>query len=139
MGLEVVDHDIGGVTGKWNGQVINERVQSLVMRMLDLHAGGAQARYVHEALVPQDVLLAREEVGGRQAGDGLREQRREVLVGDDRLQVPPDRLVAVDDDVGRVVLGLSVGRQQGPVDEPAVRRLGRRRRVRVGPEDGLQV
>ena len=136
--LEVVNHDIDGVTGILHGQVIDERVQRLVVRMLDLYPGSAQARHVHEGLVSQHVLFAGEHVSGRQAGHALGEERREIRVCDDLLECVPQRGVAVDDDAGRVVLRLYGGRQQGPVYVLVICAFGSCRRVRVRTEQRLQ-
>ena len=105
---EVVDHFIDGVTGKRHRHVIDERVQCLVVRMLDSHPGGAQARRVHESFVAQHILLASEHVRVRQTGHATREKRREVLVSDDSLEGVPHGRVAPENNAGRIVCCLHI-------------------------------
>ena len=101
--FEVVNHIIDGCTGKRHRHVINERVQSLVVRVLDLYPGGAQTRHVHKSLVTQHVLLASEHVRVRKTGHATREKGREVLVSDDSLEGVPHGRVASEHNAGRIV------------------------------------
>ena len=61
----VVTHNVQSVARDLQMEHVEQRVQTVVVRMRDLHPSTAQALYVHESVIAKNVLLAREYVGGR--------------------------------------------------------------------------
>ena len=61
----VVTHNVQRIAGDLQMEHVEQRVQTVVVRMRDLHPSAAHALYVHESVVAKNVLLAREYICGR--------------------------------------------------------------------------
>ena len=92
-------------------------VESLVVvRMPHVDSRRAQALRKQYPVVPEDVVLRSRNVRFRYASEVWRQDRSEVRVGEGRLHVPPQHLVAEVDVVGHVGGGNVVLSEQRVVD-----------------------